>query len=158
MIIEYEGDGPTQGRIWHVLGTYGEGHFKMLAEQGKPYLLLLFGEVSEDRLGSLSAAGIPFAVLPERPALDLMSEGYVEAGVLRERLPMPVTLSRTEITADGIDEAVLSAIPADAIVTVDGEPVAHDGVLEISSAMPAAYHVHVECWPHLPFAADITAS
>ncbi len=158
MIIEYEGDGPTPGRIWHLIGTYGEGHFKMLAEQGKPYLLLIFGEASEDWLVSLSAAGIPFAVLPERPALDLMSEGYVEAGVLCQRLPMPVTLSRTEIVANGLDEAVLSGIPSRAIVTVDGEPVAHDGVLEISSAMPAAYHVHVECWPHLPFAADITAS
>ena len=158
MIIEYEGDGPTPGRIWHVLGTYGEGHFQMLAEQGHPYLLLILGDASEDRLVSLSAAGIPFVVLPGRPALDLMSEGYVEAGVLRQRLPMPITLSRTEIAADGINEAVLAGIPAGAIVTVDGEPVAHDGALEISSAMPATYHVHVECWPHLPFAADILAS
>ncbi|WP_156911722.1 hypothetical protein [Kaistia adipata] len=130
----------------------------MLAEQGHPYLLLILGDASEDQRASLSTAGIPFVVLPERPAFDLTSHGYVEAGTLRERLPMPVMLDRGEIAADAVDEAVLSGIPASAIVTVDGEPVAHDGALEISSAMPATYHVHVECWPHLPFAADITAS
>lgn len=76
------------------------------------------------------------------------------------RLEMPVTVSKTAITADDTDQAVIGGIPEEALLFLDGEiVVGFEGpTLEISSGMPATYRVRLECWPYRPYETEIVAS
>lgn len=68
-------------------------------------------------------------------------------------------ISKTEIVADDLDEAVIADLPDPITVTVDG--VAYEvtgGSLAITSPMPATYNIEIDHWPYLPFSTEVTAS
>ncbi|WP_353640748.1 hypothetical protein [Mesorhizobium sp. WSM2239] len=81
---------------------------------------------------------------------------YVLAGV--KTLRPAFSISKTEIAADDIDEAVIAGLPDPVEVAIDS--VTHTiegGTLTLSSPMPATYMVKINHWPYLPFTAQITA-
>lgn len=76
-----------------------------------------------------------------------------------ERPSMPIEISKTIIAADAADQAIVSGIPDGASIYLDGEEMSGfaSSSLELSSSMPATYRLLVECWPYLPFEAEIAA-
>jgi hypothetical protein len=75
---------------------------------------------------------------------------------------MPVTVSKTEIAADGEDIALLSGLPMPCrvrVATADHSDVINvaDGSCEITAAVPDTYNVTVEAWPYRDFTVSITA-
>jgi len=84
---------------------------------------------------------------------------YYDGTEVLLRIVAPVQVSKATITADDVDEAVITGIPASATVELDGAPI--DGLegdtITITSPMPATYRVRVECWPFLPFEVEIVA-
>lgn len=72
---------------------------------------------------------------------------YVDAsiGELAERQAITATFNKTTVTADGIDEAVLSVLPIPCTVYVDGVPeVIDDGSAEFSFTDPGTYSIVVD--------------
>lgn len=81
---------------------------------------------------------------------------YIVGGVAIAR-PTNPGFNKTEITADGSDAAILSLGTPFAAV-IDGAPHSiADGVLEITSELPATYRVRVEAFPFLDYVAEIVA-
>lgn len=72
----------------------------------------------------------------------------------RPEFPPP---NKTEISADGIDEALFS-FPFPVEFYVDGVFAGEDDTLEISSNHPDEYDVTVNYWPYLPYAVTIVAT
>lgn len=63
---------------------------------------------------------------------------------LTARTPLSATLDKATVTADGIDEAVLSGLPIPCTVYIDGVPeVINDGSAEFSFTDPGTYIVMV---------------
>jgi hypothetical protein len=55
-------------------------------------------------------------------AIKLDREGfYLAAGAIRPREAMPVVISKTLLTADGADEAVITGIPEGATIALSGQ-------------------------------------
>lgn len=83
---------------------------------------------------------------------------YVVEGERAARPAFPVDFDKTEILADDTDVATMSGLPQPCVVKVDGEEyIVSDGVLEISSPMPATYVVEIDHWPYLPYRTEIVA-
>lgn len=77
-----------------------------------------------------------------------------------ERPVMPTTIDRTTISADGEDEAVISAIPDGAEISVDGGAWAEVGgsTVEFAATVPGTYTLRLRCWPHIEAAFEVTAT
>jgi hypothetical protein len=86
------------------------------------------------------------------------TKNYVDVATKMLSACGPVALVADKITfsADGVDEARVTGIPAGANVVVfcNGAPISqhiiHDGEVEISANAPATYEVRVTCWRFLP--------
>ena len=73
-----------------------------------------------------------------------LGNDYVLAGVITPRQSLNATWNKTTITADGIDEAVLSTLP-NCTVTVDGtDYVVTDGSFEFSATSIGEYAIRVD--------------
>lgn len=69
------------------------------------------------------------------------------------------SISKTEIVADDVDEAVIANLPDPVTITVDGVPYeVAGGTLAITSPMPAAYKIEIDHWPYRPFKVEVVAS
>jgi hypothetical protein len=67
------------------------------------------------------------------------------------RLPLGATWSKTTVTADGVDEAVLQPLPDPCTVYIDGvAEVVVGGALELSLEAPGVYRVSIDEVQHLP--------
>ncbi|GGB00771.1 hypothetical protein GCM10011491_31200 [Brucella endophytica] len=81
---------------------------------------------------------------------------YVVAGCLTAR--PAITISRTEIQADGKENAIISGIPDGATVTIDGEGYeVSGGALEFTADNTGTYRISIDAWPTLPFSMEVTA-
>jgi hypothetical protein len=67
----------------------------------------------------------------------------LDRGIVRSKLEPPVTLDHTEIAADDQDAAVLSGIPEDALIRIDGREVPHDVTLELIATLPSEHEIEV---------------
>ncbi|OCP21889.1 MULTISPECIES: hypothetical protein [unclassified Ensifer] len=82
---------------------------------------------------------------------------YVLDDVITDRPAF--SISKTQIAADDVDEAVMHGLPDPVVVKIDD--VEHEvagGSISISSPMPATYRIEIDHWPYLPFNAEIVAS
>ncbi|MBP0439426.1 hypothetical protein [Tianweitania sediminis] len=76
--------------------------------------------------------------------------------VLRPQLA--VTASKTTIAADGVDEAVITGIPAGITFAIDGVPSTADGApIQLRATMPATYRLAINHFPYLPIEMEIVA-
>lgn len=68
----------------------------------------------------------------------------------KDRLPMPGTLDKTQILADGTDLATIHNLPG-CTVTFKGQqyPV-EDGSFEFTADIPGTFIVAIEAFPYLP--------
>lgn len=87
---------------------------------------------------------------------------YVDpsSGTLRERPALTLTVDKTTITADGVDTATISGVPAGARYAVLGTAVAGDvadGVIEVTSTKRGTLTVVVWHGVSRPWKVDITA-
>jgi hypothetical protein len=95
-------------------------------------------------------------IVAEWPATD--STHYVFDGELLDREPLGASWDKTEITANGIDEATLSGLPDPCTVRIDGEPhVIVGGQLELSATNPGSYLVQINEVAYLSEQWEITA-
>lgn len=71
---------------------------------------------------------------------------------------LPIEVSKTTVTADGVDEAVVSGVPEGLSVLIDGTSYTSDGApLELSFSVPGTYLISVNQWPWMPWKQEITA-
>jgi hypothetical protein len=89
---------------------------------------------------------------------DEVHYGDVDRAILRPKLEPPVTLDRTDIAADGEDVALLTGIPKDAAVRIDGRPVEHDGTLELIATLPGEHALEITHPRYLTWRAMIRAA
>ena len=67
-----------------------------------------------------------------------------DGAAIKPRAPLGATLDKHTVTADGIDEAVLSGLPTPCTVYVDDVPeLVEDGSAELSFTTPGTYIVMV---------------
>jgi hypothetical protein len=81
----------------------------------------------------------------------------------REAVPrplLPAAVSRQRVAADGMETAIISIRGVKRCkFRIDGiEHETTDGMIEISSPMPATYIVEIDHWPFLPWRAEIKAT
>lgn len=115
-------------------------------------------EPGDDYIAMCEDRGLAYAVFEGSPPDSIHDACYFSDGEVKQRLPLPATISKLTIAADDGDEAVISGLPDPVTVTVDG--VEHEvtgGVLTITSPMPAVYHVEIDPWPYLPWRAEVVA-
>lgn len=68
-----------------------------------------------------------------------------------------VSISKTEIVADGVDVAVID-LGEPFVVVVNGETYEiEDGSLEFSTDMPGVYTLEIDHFPYMPFKQEVTA-
>lgn len=132
MIIQYD----DEGRINHVMGV----HHPKMAEQ-------------------LASRGVQFVEVTPRPSFDPITHGYVANGKLAHRPEFRITVSKTSIIANGVDECLISGLPMPCPVLIDEqEIIVTDGYIQISSDMPATYNVTVRKWPYMDWEVEVIAS
>lgn len=67
--------------------------------------------------------------------------------------------NKLEITADGIDEAILSGLPEGTVIRVDGKDiVVNDGSFEFSTEQSGFYRIDLVSAPYLPERWEIIAN
>lgn len=116
----------------------------------------LSGALSPADLDDLRARGFSFVVVPDSAS---MASSYVVDGALVPRPVFPIELDRTDISADGTDVAVIEGLPDPCTLLIDGEPITIiGGRLELTADMPAIYSVVFDCFPAMPWLAEITAT
>jgi hypothetical protein len=67
----------------------------------------------------------------------------VDRAIVRAKLEPPVTLHRTHLAADGENASLLTGIPNDAALRIDGRAIEHDRTLELIGTLPRHHHVEV---------------
>lgn len=102
--------------------------------------------------------GYVMAAIDQGPIHD--GSHYVVDGVITTRPEAGISLDKTAIDADGVDEATVSGIPAGSLVEVDGEVVeVTDGTLELSSDANTVFFISIEPpFPFISWSATVTAS
>ncbi|MBP0438413.1 hypothetical protein [Tianweitania sediminis] len=82
----------------------------------------------------------------------------IDVNQIRPRPRLVVQTSKTVIAADGVDEAVISGIPAGVSFTVDDELFIADGEpIQMRSTLPASYRLAINHFPYLAFEMEIVA-
>ena len=82
---------------------------------------------------------------------------------LLDRPALPASFDRTEISADGQDEARLIGLPVPCDVTIEGPDgrelvTVEDGEIVLTADVAATYRISAACWPYLPWSAEVIAS
>lgn len=92
--------------------------------------------------------------------LELTS--WVDGGALASRPAMPVSIDRSEIAADGVDEATVTGVPPGATVEMAGKPGApvavDDGEVVFSTPVAGEHRLIVRAFPFLDWSVMVTAS
>ena len=111
--------------------------------------------INED--GSTDNSSFSAGSLTMMQGIGNYNENYVSGGAI---LPRPVlTISKTSILANGIDEAVINSLPNPTTVLVDGTPyTVTDGSFSLTSSMAATYHIQIDTWPYQHFETDVVAT
>ena len=87
------------------------------------------------------------------------AENYIHDGAVTICTPLPATWNKTSITADGVDEAVLSDLPIPCTVYLDDqEIVVDDGSFEFSTDDAGIYRVRVDAVAHTGITWEIVAN
>lgn len=74
---------------------------------------------------------------------------YVADGEIIERPEMALSVTKTDISADGTDSAIITGLPSPASVTLNSETYdVLDGVIEITVEAPGVYAVKCTAWPY----------
>lgn len=67
-----------------------------------------------------------------------------------ERPNMPLTVTKTNILANGVDTVMISGIPFGTRMTSPlGDAVVEDGVVEFTTTIPGEYAIHLSLFPYL---------
>ena len=78
--------------------------------------------------------------------------------VIKRRLEMQITQSKTRILSNGADAMALSSLPIPAQVQINSETYnVPDGELEWGTVMPATYKITVRAFPYLDWEGEVTA-
>jgi hypothetical protein len=115
---------------------------------------------------ALSVSTLPegYLALPVTDSVpDNLGRGYrVVEGAIVHRETMPLTVSGTEIAADGQSVLSVAGIPAGASLRLVGpiadEWVEQDGVTEITTTEPGEYQLVVDFWPYKTARVDFNAT
>jgi hypothetical protein len=81
--------------------------------------------------------------------VEKKAAGAPHVECLQPKTAPSITADKLEITADGVDLATISGIPASARVTIQSDAqiefddVVDDGQIELSAATPTTYTIHV---------------
>ena len=92
------------------------------------------------------------------------SAQYLPGGVLTARPPLSCTLDKATITANGLDTATLSGIPAGSSVRVTDsngttDYTVNDGTMEVTADDPGAITITVTpAFPYKPLTITVTAT
>ncbi len=105
----------------------------------------------------LSEHNMQYVAVNSDVALRL-DDWWVSNNQLTGRPEMPYNLPRSSFKADGKDGVVLSGLPKPCRVTVTvtggiklvEQEECTEGVVEVSSPVPATYTILIEAWPHKP--------
>jgi hypothetical protein len=129
-----------------------------------------------DESGRLKYTQMSMDKPAQMAALRACGEMFVDTGTWAPGVPlhdtvllpvprpdMPITVSKTEIVADGEDAALLEALPMPCrvrVATADHADVMDvaDGRCELATTVPDTYTVTVEAWPYRDFTVTITAT
>jgi hypothetical protein len=131
----------------------------MLIHDGERVLQSVFYPVAPTYPETVTADGQQYMMVPQAviDTLDL-SAVYVEEGELAERPAITLTISQTDIVADGVDTAAFAGLPVPCEVTVDGEPyVVEDGKLNFRTDEAGTYRLTFDAWPHIGVDCVVTA-
>ena len=92
--------------------------------------------------------GLQFVEVPENVSEQTH---YIESGEAVEKSPLPIQVIRTEITADGVDECVISNIPSGvSVLWPDGHvDEVIDGEVRFSVDLPGEYILKFSAVPYL---------
>ena len=83
---------------------------------------------------------------------------YILGGVLEPRPGMPVSVDKTDITADDVDVATISGVPAGASVGDGVESVVADGSdIQFSTDIEGTHEIVIEKFPFKPYTVVINA-
>ena len=119
------------------------------------------GNITAVFRGSTATIGEPSGLFIEYTGeLDITpGQHFVASGEVEEKTLLDVSWDTTTITADGVDEAILTTLPNPCTVYVDGDPVVvTDGSFEFAANNPGVYRVSVEESAYLWQEWDIEAS
>lgn len=102
------------------------------------------------RLPPPPETGCGIAPTPEFDSEDYIAMTTGEGPVIMQQDPLGATWSKRQITADGVDEAVLSPLPDPCPVEIDGTLYqVIGGSLEVSANEPGSYVVMVKHPAHV---------
>ncbi|MCX5518438.1 hypothetical protein OSH10_08320 [Kaistia defluvii] len=114
------------------------------------------GAFSPDDLDDLRTRGFSFLVVPDRAS---MTTNYVVEGQLVPRPVADIRIDRIEIPADKRSKVKITGLPVPCVVQIDDQALTvDDGMLELTAEMPAAYWVSLDCFPYMPWSAEITVT
>lgn len=110
-------------------------------------------------------AGSMILEIAEEPAdkIAFLASHFVRNGELAQRGTMTPAVSKTTLTADGVDIAAIRGLPTPSAVTISGlvsaEVTVTDGTLDITADQPGAIVVTVNCAPEwLPWSITLNAA
>jgi len=74
---------------------------------------------------------------------------YILSGVLTSRPLMAISLNKSNIAADGVEQAIISSIPIGTVCYLpNGIEECNDGVIEFSTDMAGTYRITLENFPY----------
>ena len=85
---------------------------------------------------------------------------YILNDVVTDKPPMPCSLDKTDVTADGVDVATLANVPAGAKVFSNGVLLGEgDGTdIEIDYDLAGVYPLRIKLFPYLDFEGAVSAT
>ena len=84
---------------------------------------------------------------------------HVVAGALTLRQPLAAVWNKMEVTANGVDTAVLAPLPSPCQVNINGFTYnTINGSLEFATTAPGTHYVSVDVMPFLPMRWEIVAT
>lgn len=102
----------------------------------------------------IDVTGVPTPPDLKKAYVDITGE---EPRVL-PKIGLPLAVSKETVTADGVDEVVISGIPEGLEIQIDGIPYTiTGGSLELSFSIPDTYLLTADQWPWLPWKKEIVA-
>lgn len=103
-----------------------------------------------DHMGTTVEAGVAYIDGTDQDVTPYTH--WVTGGAVALRTALTAVWDKTAITADGVDYATLSPLPASITVMVGGTPYAvAGGSFEFAASDPGAYVVSVDHLPYLPY-------
>lgn len=85
---------------------------------------------------------------------------YVSDGVVTDKPPMPITIDKTTVSADGVDVVTIAGVPVGAICKIASmaEAVVNDGTIELSFDSIGDFMVTISAFPYLDYEVMVSAT